>query len=57
MQEFGGFDVETFPLLVLVSLESMEFESGLRLVDATPLRSKDIEAKEEKLELRLTDFG
>ena len=28
----GGFDVETFPLLVLISLESMEVESGLTLV-------------------------
>ena len=50
-QELGGFDVETFPLCVLVSLESMEVKSGLILVAVTPLGTKDIEAKEEKLEL------
>ena len=40
-QEFGYFDVETFPLLVLVSLESMKVESGLILVAVTPFRIKE----------------
>ena len=56
VQELGGFDVETFLLLVLVSLENKEVESGLRLVAVTPLRTKDIEAKEEQLELFCTEI-
>ena len=31
-QELGGFDVETFRLLMLVGLERIEVESGLILV-------------------------
>ena len=59
-QELGGFDVETFPLLVFVSFESKAVESGLIQVAVTPLRTKDVEAKEEQLDYsapRLTDFG
>ena len=44
----GDFYVEIFLLLVLVVLESTEDESGLILVVVTPLRTKDIEAKEEQ---------
>ena len=43
VQELGDFDVETFPLLVLVCLESMEVKSGLILVVVTPLKPKDID--------------
>ena len=51
VQELGDFDVqvESFCLLVLVSLESTKVESGLRLVVVTPLRTKDIEAKEKQI--------
>ena len=42
--ELGDFDTETFLLLVLVSFEGMEVESGLRLVAVTPLRTKDVES-------------
>ena len=54
-QELGSSDVETFPLLVLVSLESIKVKSGLILIVVTPLRTKDVEAKEEQLELFCTD--
>ena len=54
MPELGDFDIETFHLLVLVSLESTRVKSGLRLVAATPLRTKDVEAREEQLELFCT---
>ena len=53
-QELEGSDVETFPLLVLVSLHSMKVESGLILAAVTPLRTKDVKAKEEQLELFCT---
>ena len=55
-QELGSFAVETLPLLVLVSLESMEVKSGLILVAVTPFRNKDVEAKEEQLELFCTEI-
>ena len=56
-----NFDVETFLLLVLVSLESKGVELGLRLeavslLRVTPLRTKDVEAKEEQLELFCTEI-
>ena len=35
----------------------MEVDSGLILVAVTPLRTKDVEAKEEQLELFCMDFG
>ena len=41
-------DVETFLSLVLVVLERAEDELELILVVVTPLRTKDIEAKEEQ---------
>ena len=50
----GGFDVETFRLLVLLGLESMEVESGLTLVVVRPQRTKDVAAKEEQLILFCT---
>ena len=53
--ELGDFDIGTFLLLVLVSLESMEVELELILVVVTPLRTKDVEAKEEQLELFCTE--
>ena len=43
------------PLLVLVSFESTEVESGQILVIITLLRTKDVEAKEEQLELLCTE--
>ena len=46
--EMEYFDVQIFLLLVLVILESTEDKSGLILVVITPLRTKDIEAKEEQ---------
>ena len=46
---------QTFQLLVLVILESMEVKSELILVAVTPLRTK--EAKEEQLELFCTKIN
>ena len=51
-QELEGFDVETFPLLVILSLES---RIGLIQVAVTPLRSKDVEIKAGQLELFCTE--
>ena len=41
---------------MLISLESTIIESGLRLVVVTPLRTKDVEAKEEQLGLFCTEI-
>ena len=54
--ETGNFDVGTFLLLVLVSLESTEVESEQILEVVTPLRTKDVEAKGEQLELFCTQI-
>ena len=48
VQGMGDLDVETFLLTVLVVLERVEDELELILVVVTSLRTKDIEAKEEK---------
>ena len=53
-KSWENFDIETFPLLVLVSLESTEVKLGLRLVVVIPLRTMDVETKEEQLELFYT---
>ena len=55
-QELGGLNVGTFPLLVLVSLESMEVKTRLILLVVTLLRIKDIEAKKVQLELFYTEI-
>ena len=52
----GDFDVETFLLLVLESLESTGVKLEPILVVVTPLRTKDIEVKEEQLELFCTEI-
>ena len=45
--EMGDFDIGIFLLPVLVILESTEDEWRLILVVVIPLRTKDVEAKEE----------
>ena len=52
LEKFGGSDVDTFPLLVSVSLESIAVESRLILVVVTPQRIKNVKAKVEQLELQ-----
>ena len=57
--ELGYFD-GTFVLLVLIRLESKEVKLELILVVVTPLRNKDVEAKEEQSHYsapRLMYFG
>ena len=44
----GDLDVETFPLIVSIVLERAEDKLELILVIVTPLRTKDVEAKEEQ---------
>ena len=56
MPEFGDSDVETFLLLVSVSLESTEDDSWLRLEAVTPLRTMALKAKEEQLEQFCTEI-
>ena len=48
VSEMGDFDIGIFLLLVLVILEGTEDNSELILVVVTPLRTKDVEAKEEQ---------
>ena len=44
----GDLDVETFLLILSVVLERAEDELELILIVVTPLRTTDVEAKEEQ---------